>query len=71
MTTERFSVATNGAVIHLHQRDPKEALERLNRITGLHFASWPESLVPHLPKPQAEPLTEQPEQPECAAQVGI
>lgn len=33
-------------VIHLHQRDPDAALERLNRITGLRFARWPESLVP-------------------------
>lgn len=33
-------------VIHLHERDPHEALERLNRITGLEFARWPESLVP-------------------------
>ncbi|WP_263141171.1 hypothetical protein [Pseudomonas sp. RIT-PI-AD] len=33
-------------VIHLYQRDPQEALARLNRITGLAFAHWPESLVP-------------------------
>lgn len=33
-------------VIHLYQRDPQEALERLNRITGLRFSRWPESLVP-------------------------
>jgi hypothetical protein len=44
-------------VIHLHRRDPQEALERLNRITGLHFARWPESLVPP-PEPAAEPLAE-------------
>ncbi|MFZ3153104.1 hypothetical protein [Pseudomonas sp.] len=37
--------ATTGKVIHLYQRDPQEALERLNRITGLHFSSWPQSLV--------------------------
>lgn len=37
--------ATNGKVIHLYQRDPQEALERLNRITGLRFSSWPQSLV--------------------------
>lgn len=36
---------TKGKVIHLYQRDPKEALERLNRITGLRFSSWPQSLV--------------------------
>lgn len=32
-------------VIHLHRRDPQEALTRLNRITGLRFARWPESLL--------------------------
>lgn len=32
-------------VIHLHQRDPQEALERLNRLTGLRFSQWPESLL--------------------------
>jgi hypothetical protein len=44
--------ATNGKVIHLNQRDPQEALERLNRITGLRFSSWPQSLVnPSPPEP--------------------
>lgn len=38
--------ATKGKVIHLYLRDPQEALERLNRITGLRFSSWPQSLVP-------------------------
>ncbi|PTS84120.1 hypothetical protein DBR00_12195 [Pseudomonas sp. HMWF032] len=37
--------ASKGKVIHLYQRDPQEALERLNRITGLRFSSWPQSLV--------------------------
>jgi len=37
--------ATKGNVIYLYQRDPQEALERLNRITGLSFSSWPQSLV--------------------------
>jgi len=59
MTIERFSEATHGKVIHLHRRDPQEALERLNRITGLHFARWPESLVPAPPEPAAESLAEQ------------
>jgi hypothetical protein len=58
MTTERFSEATHGKVIHLHRRDPHGALERLNRITGLHFARWPESLVPAPREPAAEPLAE-------------
>lgn len=44
--------ATNGKVTHLYKRDPQEALERLNRITGLRFSSWPQSLVnPSPPEP--------------------
>lgn len=39
--------ASKGKVIHLYQRDPQQALERLNRITGLRFSSWPQSLVNH------------------------
>lgn len=70
MTIERFSEATHGKVIHLHQRDPQEALERLNRITGLHFARWPESLVSHPAEP-AEPVTEPlAEHGGCAVRVG-
>ena len=68
MTIERFSEAALGQVIHLHQRNPQEALERLNRITGLHFARWPESLVPHSSETAAEPLVEQNC---CAVRVGI
>ncbi|AVK21034.1 hypothetical protein CSB90_1999 [Pseudomonas aeruginosa] len=30
----------------MHHKDEQAALERLNRITGLQFSSWPESLVP-------------------------
>lgn len=33
-------------VIHLLEHDAEGALARLNRITGLTFARWPESLVP-------------------------
>ncbi|MCG4453823.1 hypothetical protein LJY18_10995 [Pseudomonas sp. MMS21-TM103] len=65
MTAEHFSDATKGKLIYLHQRDPHEALERLNRITGLNFARWPESLVSPLPEP--EPLAERNG---CAARVG-
>lgn len=68
MTIERFSEAAHGKVIHLHQRDPQEALERLNRITGLHFARWPESLVPQLAEPGAESLAEPND---CTAQVSV
>ena len=40
-------------VVHLHQRDPLSALERLNRITGLQFSSWPESLLPNVAQESA------------------
>lgn len=33
-------------VIHLCERDAEGALQRLNRITGLRFARWPQSLAP-------------------------
>ncbi|ABR81310.1 hypothetical protein AO896_05675 [Pseudomonas aeruginosa] len=53
-------------VVHLHHKDEQAALERLNRITGLQFSSWPESLVPAAPASEppfeqspAEPLFEQ------------
>ncbi|MCZ4323054.1 hypothetical protein [Pseudomonas anguilliseptica] len=46
--------ATKGKVIHLYQRDPQEALERLNRITGLRFSSWPQSLVNSSPAVQSD-----------------
>ncbi len=42
----------NGKVIELSRGDPQAALERLNRITGLSFARWPESLVPASGHPQ-------------------
>lgn len=32
-------------VVHLHRRKPREALEHLNRVTGLGFTRWPESLA--------------------------
>lgn len=58
---------TKGRVIHLYRRDPQQALERLNRITGLRFARWPESLVP---LPEVAEGTEPPQPDECATQVG-
>ena len=49
-------------VVHLHQRDLASALERLNRITGLQFSSWPESLLASAPQDAAEsPVAEQSE----------
>lgn len=47
---------TKGRVIHLYQRDPREALERLNRITGLRFARWPESLAQPPDAAERQPL---------------
>lgn len=32
-------------ILYLHQRAPDAALEALNRLTGLRFRQWPESLV--------------------------
>lgn len=32
-------------VVSLKERRPKQALERLNRLTGLDFRHWPESLL--------------------------
>jgi hypothetical protein len=63
---------TKGKVIHLYRRDPQEALERLNRITGLRFMRWPESLVP-VPEESEKDEGTEPKPPEaggCAAQVG-
>jgi hypothetical protein len=40
-----MSVESNN-VVYLHRRLPQGALERLNRVTGLRFCNWPESLVP-------------------------
>lgn len=34
-------------VIHIKKRHPETALENLNRLTGLDFRSWPESLLDH------------------------
>lgn len=45
-------------VIHLHRRDPQEALTRLNRITGLNFARWPESLLEHAASENLQPDAE-------------
>ena len=34
-----------GKIRSIHQARPERALENLNRLTGLRFAQWPESLV--------------------------
>ncbi|AYF90964.1 hypothetical protein SA496_19590 [Pseudomonas sp. JS3066] len=33
-------------LVRLHERAPQRALEGLNRVTGLSFRHWPESLTP-------------------------
>ncbi|MDX5371332.1 MAG: hypothetical protein LPK18_02695 [Pseudomonadaceae bacterium] len=37
--------SSKNKVVPLQSRDSDEALQRLNRITGLRFARWPESLA--------------------------
>jgi hypothetical protein len=45
--TRKWSLMSKpNKVIYLHQLDPQAALERLNRITGLRFSHWPQSLLP-------------------------
>lgn len=39
-------MSNKAKVIYLHQLDPQAALERLNRLTGLQFTRWPQSLKP-------------------------
>jgi len=57
-------------VVHLHQRDLTSALERLNRITGLHFSSWPESLLPSVVQDAAEPVAAAPSDKALVRQLG-
>ncbi|MCY1271414.1 hypothetical protein D9M68_294560 [compost metagenome] len=40
-----MSSTPSSRVVRLQQWNPERALEDLNRITGLSFARWPESLV--------------------------
>ena len=37
--------SSKNKIVPLQPRDSEEALERLNRITGLQFTRWPESLA--------------------------
>lgn len=39
-------MSNKAKVVYLHQLDPQAALERLNRLTGLQFTCWPQSLRP-------------------------
>ncbi len=56
-------MSRKNTVVYLHQLDPQAALERLNRVTGLQFSSWPQSLVPtqHQRRITAQPASQ------CAA----
>lgn len=36
-----------GMIIKLNSRQPARSLESLNRLTGLDFQNWPESLIDH------------------------
>ncbi|WP_111658207.1 hypothetical protein [Isoalcanivorax indicus] len=56
-----------GKVITLHEKAPDAALERLQRLTGLDFHSWPASILEHGPveggapvQPEAQPETQAP-----------
>ncbi|MDH4554733.1 hypothetical protein E8F11_06010 [Pseudomonas sp. BN417] len=43
-------------LIQLHEHVPQRALEGLNRLTGLRFRHWPESLAPTaVPLAEREP----------------
>ena len=42
--------SSKNKVVPLQPRDSEDALERLNRITGLRFARWPESLAALAPR---------------------
>lgn len=57
-------------VVHLHQRDLTSALERLNRITGLQFSSWPESLLPSVSQDSAESVAVEPSDETLVRQLG-
>ena len=55
-------------IVPLQPRDSEEALERLNRITGLQFARWPESLAA-LARQAAE--DEEPTRPSSVVRFGV
>ncbi|WP_301595989.1 hypothetical protein [Pseudomonas nitroreducens] len=57
-------------VVHLHQRDLTSALERLNRITGLQFSSWPESLLPSVVQDCAQSVAAEPSEETLVRQLG-
>lgn len=58
-------------VIRIEKRHPETALDNLNRLTGLDFQNWPESLLQggHGIEPQGPSQTE-PEPGKCVAGHG-
>lgn len=49
-------------LVHLHERAPQRALEGLNRVTGLTFRHWPESLVPVVVQEEWESAEQSPQE---------
>ncbi len=48
-------------IVYLHQRAPDAALASLNRLTGLCFTQWPESLVQRAGTPDTQqPIEDEP-----------
>ncbi|MBF5055605.1 hypothetical protein Y5W_00899 [Alcanivorax sp. 521-1] len=41
----RKGMVTMSKIIRVEKRHPETALENLNRLTGLDFQAWPESLL--------------------------
>ena len=60
--------SSKNKVVPLQPRDTDEALERLNRITGLRFVRWPQSLA--VLARQAGEETE-PEKPSSVVRFGV
>lgn len=60
--------SSKNKVVPLQPRDTDEALDRLNRITGLRFARWPESLAA-LARQAAEDA--EPERPSSVVRFGV
>ena len=63
-------MTSKSSVIHLHQHDPQEALAKLNRITGLRFARWPESLLAQVaPEHRVQDADDASQQPPASPEV--
>lgn len=60
--------SSKNKIVPLQPRDTDEALERLNRITGLRFVRWPQSLAA-LARQTAEEA--EPEKPCSVVRFGV